>query len=182
MIFAYNFGLQKQIPMRFCTLWSYTFKCINCPMTFGSKHYLTQHTSNSHLHRPFKCKETGCSKDFGTKRYLNVHMAVVHLANKTYKCNCERIFGSKSELEIHQRSAGHGKEKLVCHFANCTAAFASTSKLSRHKKTVHLKEKHLWYSLDIHNDWIVMVPVHLILVQKFKSVSERRKISELRVI
>ena len=34
--------------------------------------------------------------------------------------------------QIHQRSAGHGKEKLVCQYAKCAAAFSSPGDLSKH--------------------------------------------------
>ena len=63
---------------------------------------------------------------------------------KTLKCmfnTCDRVFGRKQALEIHQCSVGHGKEKLECQYANCTASFADPRSLSRHVRSVHLKQK-----------------------------------------
>ena len=71
-------------------------------------------------------------------------MAVVHLARKVFKCNasnCERKFGSKQQLEFHQRSAGHGKDKLECTYANCSKKFSSKQKLNNHAATIHSGER-----------------------------------------
>ena len=63
---------------------------------------------------------------------------------KTFKCmfkSCDKIFGFKRALEIHQRSVGHGKNKLECQYDNCAASFADPRSLSRHIRVVHLDEK-----------------------------------------
>ena len=114
----------------------------DCIKMYSSAQNLKQHIQIVHKkERPFKCIVTGCSKNFGYNYSLKMHMAVVHIANETFKCNCGKIFGSKQHLESHQRSAGHGKEKLACNYAKCTAAFSSSCNLSRHIRSVHLEDE-----------------------------------------
>ena len=78
-------------------------KCVHCPKTFPSGHYLKFHVNSVHA----KNKKIGCdlcTKSFSEHYYLRQHIKRIHSLIRPFVCDiCSTSFSIKYDLVVHSR-------------------------------------------------------------------------------
>ena len=78
-------------------------KCVHCPKTFPSGHYLKFHVNSVHA----KNKKIGCDlcpKSFSEHYYLRQHIKRIHSLIRPFVCDiCSTSFSIKYDLVVHSR-------------------------------------------------------------------------------
>ncbi|KAK1363231.1 hypothetical protein POM88_038792 [Heracleum sosnowskyi] len=107
----------------------YACEVEGCPMKFGSKRELVQHSKNM-------CSVEGCRKKFYSHKYLLQHRRV-HLDDRPLQCpwrGCTKTFkwtwARTEHIRIHT-----GERPYTCGETGCGKAFRFVSDFSRHKRT-----------------------------------------------
>uniref|UniRef100_A0A0K2UI59 Zinc finger protein 271like [Acyrthosiphon pisum] n=1 Tax=Lepeophtheirus salmonis TaxID=72036 RepID=A0A0K2UI59_LEPSM len=105
-------------------------RCNICADFFDDKKKLIRHREKS-------CK--WCSLCFQTRSEFSLHNVEAH-NNTTSQCTlCQKVFTSKSGLDLHMQTMHERNEKFRCGY--CGNGFPIERMLSAHIKRVHLKER-----------------------------------------
>ena len=109
------------------------FFCDKCAKSFISNYDLNEHTLHHHNDgkKDFQCDL--CGNCYATAFSLKNHEKEFHY--KSFKCEqCDKLFGSKSKLKFHSRSA-HGNEEHQC--LHCDKIFKDKYCLRAHTRKMH---------------------------------------------
>ncbi|GBP42761.1 Zinc finger protein 782 [Eumeta japonica] len=108
-------------------------RCVVCSAEFVSFNMLQRHM-NAH-YRNHVCEE--CDAGFVNKRLLRHHMKYTHQLGE-FRCNfCEKVFGTKSKRNDHEKSVHFGFKRNKC--AYCSERFVCYKKRNKHVVDVHNK-------------------------------------------
>ena len=141
-------------------------KCDQCGVELTQKRHLRKHKMSVHsTARPFICEV--CSDSFKSNQNLKSHMEYIHSLQRHVCKHCGKIYNNNDALKAHNRyhdenlqlkcelcgkgfvsrqklkehmNTHTGKKPYICLIESCSAAFASTSSLSHHKKSCLLQK------------------------------------------
>lgn len=107
-----------------------TFKCDQCPSSFGYKSNLARHQASHDSNRHYQCQK--CKKLFSDPSNLQRHIRTLHIGARSHECiECGKSFATSSGLKQHTHI--HRSEKpFKCQF--CHRAYTQFSNLCRHKR------------------------------------------------
>ncbi|XP_034484833.1 zinc finger protein 708 [Drosophila innubila] len=106
------------------------YPCNECSLSFNTKSLLNLHRRNEHNgNRLFKCNT--CGETFLEHTAKQRH-EIAHVNERPYPClECDKIFGSVSELRMH--STTHSQRKFRCE--PCNRDFTTRYQLDVHSNT-----------------------------------------------
>ncbi|XP_063630677.1 zinc finger protein 93-like [Cydia splendana] len=123
-----------------CALTKRDFKCNECPASFDSFKFLTNHNKRRHIQEIYPCNL--CTKTFLTDGKLKEHTVKVHsgLQNRNRRSFtdcviCEKKFDTRADLKRHIRTHGPNA-KFPCR--TCNIEFDTLKKLHVHRRK-HVK-------------------------------------------
>ena len=101
---------------------------------YGSKQLssLKSHLASHNIGERFKCDK--CEKTFGLKSNLTVHQQTHN--SESFKCDhCHKMFTRKDSLNTHVKGQ-HEEKRIKCD--ECSKMFGTVGLLNAHKKRVHV--------------------------------------------
>ena len=110
--------------------------CDICGKSFASKYNLTEHKTNVHERRKFKCDFNNCDSSFDTFEELREHKMNDHAGDKmNYTCQyCDKSYNMKRQFKDHIRDV-HGNQKIFCD--SCDKSFKCKKSLRKHVQRIH---------------------------------------------
>lgn len=107
------------------------FQCDQCPNAFNRVDSLKRHIATTHRkEKKWSCEV--CHKNFGQRPHMKMHIDTVHLKKRDHICHCGKAFGTRYNLNAHQRTHLQTPKKHLC--LVCKKSFALKSSLARHQR------------------------------------------------
>ena len=120
-----------------------SFKCPECPRTFGSKSGIKTHGDLVHRGVRYACDF--CNKIFPKNKDLQNHVKVIHLGNQ-FNCHiCNKKLLTQSSLDFHIKNI-HEKIRFDCD--ECGKTFCSKNILKQHYEGIHKGVRYLCPECD----------------------------------
>jgi insecticidal toxin complex protein TccC len=121
----------------------------DCSRTFSQRKDLDNHVRSHTSEKPYRCVEADCNAAFSTSTHLSRHKRTVHATTavksihinatvKKFSCpilDCDRIHGSKSELDRHVET--HSKIKGSCPYPGCFSRATTKKSFNEHIRLKH---------------------------------------------
>ncbi|TKR62579.1 hypothetical protein L596_026513 [Steinernema carpocapsae] len=86
-----------------------------------------------------KCLKIFKSEDVALKHFEKAHDKPVKMEKKEHKCDCEKVYLTKTQLEEHVSIVHLNVRKFIC--TQCPASFGRRGGLRRHVEMVHVRRQ-----------------------------------------